>query len=395
MYYKYNKVESILAYLFFLFFTAQILSPNINSRTIYMELLIAIFNPFFWSWIKNKYFIEIKIKYEYILVFFMLILIAILGHIETSIKLVINLFEVLYLFYLIDKNLWKLNIFIVISIIVAIMQFVLLFINYEWAMMISSTNISKMIWGEYATGTFANYYTLFFIPRVSGLSREAGFFASFIVSILFYYYLRKEIKNRFLIKIMLIIGYILSFSKMSIVIFFLIIINKIKKLVNYIPYFFIIIFWFSIIAYIVYNNINYLIYNETFLHRFGGYFSIFDMNIVEFLLGVEHINIITSYPAQMMENVMGFSIFAGLSGFIIHNGFISAVCFFIILYILNVSTTGIIILLLLTINVQLDTNQNFVVLAYFIVFKYYCLQNTRRLNIYIEFFKRRSTDINK
>lgn len=37
----------------------------------------------------------------------------------------------------------------------------------------------------------------------------------------------------------------------------------------------------------------------------------------------------------------------------------------------QISATGVVLLLFLTLNVQIDTNQNFVTLAYFIVFMYF------------------------
>ena len=52
---KISKIESILSHLFYFFFTAQIFSPYIAGRTIYLEVLIALINPYFIQWcIKKK-----------------------------------------------------------------------------------------------------------------------------------------------------------------------------------------------------------------------------------------------------------------------------------------------------------------------------------------------------
>ena len=48
-------LEKIWAALFFLFFTAQILSPMINGKTIYMEIVIALLNPYFLYWIVKNF----------------------------------------------------------------------------------------------------------------------------------------------------------------------------------------------------------------------------------------------------------------------------------------------------------------------------------------------------
>ena len=49
-------------------------------------------------------------------------------------------------------------------------------------MLIGPNNIASLVWGNYATETFTNFYAVFEfgLPRTAGLSREAGFFASFL-----------------------------------------------------------------------------------------------------------------------------------------------------------------------------------------------------------------------
>lgn len=172
-----NKIEHLYSNLFFLFFTAQILSPYISGKTIYLEVIIAIFNPYFWKWIYDKNNIH-KIDKNYILVILGLILIAILGHISTAVKILVIFLCVIHLFYLYDKNLWKLNRYLIISILLGIMQFIFTFIDPIMAALIGPTSISTFIWGDSATPTYTNFFTVFYFPRVSGLSREAGFFAS-------------------------------------------------------------------------------------------------------------------------------------------------------------------------------------------------------------------------
>lgn len=59
-------LEKIWAALFFLFFTAQILSPMINGKTIYMEIVIALLNPSFLYWILKNF----KFEKKYVFVVF-------------------------------------------------------------------------------------------------------------------------------------------------------------------------------------------------------------------------------------------------------------------------------------------------------------------------------------
>lgn len=370
-----NKFEIIWAHLFCLFFIAQILSPYILDHTIYLEILIAIFNPYFWKWIG-----KIKIKYEYLIFLLSLLFFCIVGHIDTCIKLILIMFCVIYLFYLKDKKIWKLNIYIYISILIAIVQFISLFINPEITLLISSSNIANTIWGDYATPTYANYYTIFFIPRVSGLSRESGFLASLMISIIWLTHLEYKFENKGISlrkKILFFLGYILSFSKMSFVIVFIYIMDKLKKVFKYIPFWILITGIVFIITYwgLEYKDFLYDKENETFLSRFGAYLGVLDLNWWQFLFGTSEMNSISSYPIELILSYE--QPLAGFGYFIIYNGFIATVIYLISLYLcLKVSTLGFLMLFLFTINVQFDTNQNFVVLTYFIVFKYYTINNS-------------------
>ena len=312
---------------------------------------------------------------KYIFVVLGLILIAILGHINTSIKILIIFFCVIHLFYLYDKNLWKLNRYLLISILVGIVQFFLTFIDPIMARLIGPTAISTFIWGSLATSTFTNFYTVFYFPRVSGLSREAGFFASYLIVVIFLSYLSVKNYNR-KIYFLYFIGYIISFSKMSLVILGVFFINFFKKFINYIPIILGIILFVGIVSIIVGLNKDFILNNQTFLHRFSGYVSLYNLDVQDILFGIDFEKV-GDYSSKsiMAENLQGF---AGFAGWIIENGIIAMCIFFIILYLLGVNMVGIYILLLFTINVSIDSNQNFVVLTYFIIFKYYT-NNINRL----------------
>ena len=67
----------------------------------------------------------------------------------------------------------------------------------------------------------------------------------------------------------------------------------------------------------------------------------------------------------------GENLFAGVGGWIIDNGLLLFLAFVAILYLLEFKSTGVLLLLLLTINVQPDTNQNFVVYAWFLCMQYF------------------------
>lgn len=365
-------VEKILSHLFFIFFTAQILSPQISGMTIYLEWVVAIINPFFWKWIRQ---FHPTMRCMYILL--CLCGVAVFGHISSAVKLSLNLFGILYLRYLFTNKLWKLDLYIFISIVFAVLQFVFMIIDPEFAASIGPSAIAAMVWGDMATPTFTNFYDALgtgFI-RVSGLSREAGFFASLLVGTILLNYLRNKTNARiskwhFL---PLMVGYAVSFSKMSITLVGVFVFQGLRKIINKIPFGYIIIcFLFCLIIFWSFNE-DYLRLNGTFLDRFGAYPVFTNLDIKQFLFGTDITNI-NSYLADLEYATTGSSDqqwFAGMGGWIIYNGIISFVFFVFCMYFLGITSTGVLVFILLTINVQPDTNQNFVVLAYFIVFSFY------------------------
>ncbi len=367
-------LEKIWAALFFLFFTAQILSPMINGKTIYMEIVIALLNPYFLYWILKNF----RLKKRYVFVVFSIGFFCICGHVETGIKFVCILFEVICLFYLRAKKLWYIKFFFFISFIFLVAQQVFLVISPEVSMLIGPKNIAHSVWGSYATKTFTNFYAIFEfgLPRTSGLSREAGFFASFLAVILLSEYYDKKEENKKIgvaSKFIYIIAYIASFSKISLSLLIQIMALKFNKIFSCIPFGFVVILYFFVFSLFSNLNTEFLLEpsNVTFLHRFGGYVSMLDLDVWDILFGIEisRIQDIYSMPVSEYKN------FAGFAGFVIQNGLVSVFVFFIALYTLGVNSLGVFILLFTTITTSPDTMQNFVVLQYYMIQKYRVFQN--------------------
>ena len=364
-----NKlIEVILSNLFFFFFVAQICSPYVAGRTLYLELFIVICNPYFFFWLKSQ-----KITQAALWLIAGLSILLILIQFVLVLKLLAISFTVLFLFYAHDKKIFYLKRYLLLSICIAILQFIFLFIDPNLSRLIGPQNISLALWGQYATPTFTNFYTVFWFPRVSGLSREAGFFASFLIVSIFYFYLNNR-RNGFRLKskisnLFLWTGYILSFSKMSVLILLLIIVEKVKLFLNKIPLTIITIAYVVGMMFFWEINKTFMFENITFLHRFASYPSLFDVELSQLLFGINNVNEIESIFAKELS--YSFDTFAGFGGFLLDKGIIVIFVFLIILWITGVSSTGILILLLLTMNVQPDTNQNFVVMVYFIIYKFY------------------------
>lgn len=367
-------LEKIWAALFFLFFTAQILSPMINGKTIYMEIVIALLNPCFIYWILKNF----RLEKRYVFIIFSIGFFGICGHVETGIKFALILFEVVCLFYLRSKGLWYIKFFFFISFMFLVAQQVFLFISPETAMIIGPRNIAHSVWGSYATETFTNFYAVFEfgLPRTSGLSREAGFFASFLAVILLNEYYEQKEENKkigVVSKVMYILAYIASFSKISLSLIIQIMALKFNKIFSYIPFGFVVILYFF--AFSLFSNFNteFLLdpSNVTFLHRFGGYASMLDLDVWDVLFGIEisKIQDIYSMPVSEYKN------FAGFAGFVIQNGLVSVLVFFISLYILGVNSLGVFMLLFTTLATSPDTMQNFVILQYYMILRYKIFYN--------------------
>lgn len=361
--------ERLGSHLFFAFFVAQIFSPYIYGVTLYLEVLLALINPLFLFWLWKKRYNSI-----FYWVFVGVVGMVLLSGIGAAVKVMTTLISVLFLFYSYERNIFYLKPYLAISILVAVAQFSFLLIDPSLAQIIGPSNIAHTIWGAYATPAFSNFYAIFLFERVSGLSREAGFFASLIVSAAFLSYLEAA-RNGLMVsgcyKFLLFAGWVLSFSKMSFIVFPAIALEKLRRLVNLVPRLLAVIIFVLFFMVFWGANSDYLLDpgNDTFLHRFGGYLAIFDVDLKQLLFGVSSLSKIDSRYAQLAA--FNYDNFAGFSGFMVQHGILLVIVFVIALVFIGVSTTGLLVLLLLTINVQLDTNQNFVVLAYFIVLKFY------------------------
>src|SRR6185312_4670019 len=87
-------------------------------------------------------------------------------------------------------------------------------------------------------GTFTNYYSVFALTRVGGLSREGGFFATLILNCILIYWIdhRERGYTSKPVRAMLVVGFILSLSKMSLVLIPAMLVIKYRRWVDRIPF---------------------------------------------------------------------------------------------------------------------------------------------------------------
>lgn len=364
-------VEKGFSGLFFFFFVAPVFSPFVFEKTIYLEWLAIFFNPYFWFWVSQKKIPQTRFL-SYSLAAFPVILI----HPFLSLKFATLLLTVAFLNYSWERKVFFLPHFLGLSIIVAIFQFLAFLFLPEWAVILGPENLARTIWGSFATPAFSNFSPIFVLPRVSGLSREAGFFSALIIAFLFITYL--EFKDRgsfspFSKKTVLLaaLGYLLSFSKISFALWVVFLLSHLKMFINKSPITLVVFAFVLSLVLFWSGKENFLLAweNQSLLHRFGGYILIPDIDSGQLLFGVSRLEEIDSSFGKAMASSFGDAV--GFSGFILHNGLIVVLCYVAFLHFLGVSATGVLVLLVLTINTTPDTNQNFVALGYFVAFVFF------------------------
>ena len=334
---RYNR---ILAHLFFLFFTSIVLSPSINDQAFYLYWVIPILDFSFMLSLKN-----LKVRREILLCFLSIIVILVIyGQFITILRIYLIIYTLMYLKYLNKNNyFYLLYKYMNFNIIIAIFQFIYGYINPKIAYLIGPTNIANIIWGKYAGGTFTNFYSIGFLKRASGLSREVGFFASLLIIVIIIYYEDKKIKKNKLQYLIFFIGYIVGFSKMSFILPIYFILKKIRKYINIFPLSIgssiLIIVLVVISSYLNYINYFNLKFHETWTHRLGGYFIITQYRIVDFLYPLKNIlEIHQHFPIFFLRHVLWLKYFTGLSHLILHMGIGVYFIFLIILKLYRVTS---------------------------------------------------------
>lgn len=366
--------QKILTILFFIFFTMPILSPAVFGITLYINFIIPFLDIGY-----LKYLIKLVTdpdkRRKVILYVSFLVLLVCFNQIKLIIEIIAITTNVIYLFYTKKKRLFKyLYMFIYINIFIAIVQFVFLYINPEVSLALGPTNVSKLIWGDYATATFTNFYTIFLIPRVSGWSREAGFFASLLILTFACYLQDSEEKKSWWKIILYIIGFIISFSKVTLIFIPLFLIIYLSKYINKVP--FIIGILGVVFLGIIFSNV-FLIKKydnpglESYTHRFSGYTVLQDLEFNELIFGVNEISQLQCREEySFLQYIEGYKEFTGIPNLIIHTGVIISIAYILFLSASGISLSGFIFITITTLTTSYFTSQSFVILGYFYVYFY-------------------------
>ncbi len=371
-------MKKILPNLFFLFLSAPILSPYIGGITIYLYAIIAVLDINFLNWI----FKEFNAK-QILTVCTWVILISLIGlHITLFFKIMMIVITVAYLFYCFrQKYLYLIYRYFIFSILFAFLQFVLLFYDPISAFIIGPTSISKLILGDYATPTYTNFHSIGFLPRVSGLCREGGFFSSFLTVGLFIVYLDNNLtkKRKRILYIFLVAGIAISLSKTSIILIFIPVVLLLKKYLNrfglLLTGIYISIILSFIFIFVKYNtNLFYDLENETYIHRFAGYAFIDSVSLKGILLGTSVVDLFTSTGNIIIRSIgnsladKSLNEFCSFPGIYLNFGFPTFILFLLFLKDIRFTTANLLLIFLFTASVTPFTCDNFVVMAWFLCF---------------------------
>ncbi|MGL5050246.1 MAG: hypothetical protein ACRC6E_06365 [Fusobacteriaceae bacterium] len=292
-------------------------------------------------------------------------------------RFVIIIYNLSYLFYLKEINEFKLVYkFIFINILIAMFQWIFYLKSPSLSYLIGPTNIAKVLYGNYAGPTFTNFFPIFYIHRAAGLSRETGFFCTLlIIATLLHCEEYKDYKKVKFQRLLLVIGLIISMTKMVIILPIIIIIKKYDnylKKIPVIPGVILLIIFFNKLTEILYSNNFFIAKNETWNHRLGGYkvlTDIFKDNIFTVYSNLSSLAKKFEY-LEFLKHIVWLEKFTGIPELIIHNGLGIGVVFILLLKFYNITFDKILILFFLTFGVGFSTTTSFVLLSYLYVLQF-------------------------
>lgn len=278
-----------------------------------------------------------------------------------------------YLLYSSDRGMDYLHQWMAINVIFALAQFVLYYVDQGLSIQLGPKNLSKLLWGEYATETNTNFYEIFYFSRVSGFSREAGFFSSLLVGSFVADIIRGTTSRKMIA--LYCIGLFISFSKSSFVFLIFAALYPLRERIRTIHPLIVLLAYtgvFTLIgAYLAHFN---FFDSDTFGHRLGGYAFLFDANLEDVVHGINAGDLIAHYRylpyVHLIErDVQGAGVtFAGLPANVAEMGLFSALILFGVVALTASDGFVMLLFLLLTATVSITTVTSFVPLAYLTIY---------------------------
>lgn len=356
----------LISALFYMVFTCVILNPQVDGVTLYLYLVIPFLDPEFARFLSGT-----ARRWAGPL------LIAVVASALTSPSAAVRVISIAicigYLMYTTERRISYLHPWMVINILFAIVQFTMYYVDRDLAMQLGPTNLAELVWGNYATSTYTNFFEVFYFARVSGFSREAGFFSSLLVTS-FIMYLFSASPNKKIIVIYLI-GLFISFSKSSMTLLLFAALYPVRERLRSIHPLVMLVAYFAVTAAIsVYLASNDFFDSETFGHRLAGYAFLFDARLEDIVRGITAHGIIAHYKylpyIRLIQGEMEDSgvPFAGLAATIAEMGIFSALILFCVIAFTASDGFVMLIFLLISATVSVTTVTSFIPLAYVICY---------------------------
>lgn len=366
-------ILSILRWSIAFFFIATPFNPYVNEMTLYLWIPLVFLDIQFIAKLKR---VNLSIC---ICLFAWLSLCVLFGRIDLAVKSFVLILGVSYLVKMDRAILDKVYACMLISAGWCILQFIVYQFGQNYSAMIGPKAISTFIWGQYATKTFTNQYEVFFLPRMSGLSREAGFFVSLLV-ISFMIRIRDHKLNKFEY---LIFGlsYLFSLSKASFFLVIFCILYPIRKFMAKVPVIFsIVLFIVLCVAVTQYLNVgspSYFYEYVSIAHRLSAPYLMLDMEIPNFIYGCNSdYSCFNSYqPIIDFLNGFGLKPNVGLAGVVLDLGIVGLILIVFFFVFLGLDSYDAAILVCFTSTVTFFTIDSFVILTY-----YYVISNRGRFS---------------
>jgi hypothetical protein len=356
----------LISALFYMFFTCVILNPQVDGTTLYFYLVIPFLDPEF-----SRFLSGTVRRWAGPL------LIAVAASALTSPSGAVRVLSIAicigYLMYTTERRISYLHPWMVINVLFAIVQFAMYYIDHDMAYLIGPTNLSQLIWGDYATSTYTNFFEVFYFARVSGFSREAGFFSSLLVTS-FIMYLFSDSPNKKVIAIYLI-GLFISFSKSSMTLFLFAALYPVRdRLRSLHPLTILIAYYVAMSAISLYLASNDFFDSETFGHRLAGYAFMFDGRLEDIVTGLTAHDMIAHYKylpyIRLIQDDMEASgvPFAGLPATVAEMGLFSTLILLGVIAFTASDGFVMLIFLLVSATVSVTTVTSFIPLAYLICY---------------------------
>ncbi|SAK66380.1 hypothetical protein AWB81_02680 [Caballeronia arationis] len=355
----------IVSALFYMFFTCVIFNPEVNGFTIYFYLFIPFLDPGF-----SRFLASTVRRWSVPLL--VAVLLSLTGSPSVAVRVISLAICIGYILYTMDRRINYLHHWMAINVAFALVQFTLYYVDKGLAWQLGPTQLAKTIWGPYATKTFTNFFEIFYFARVSGFSREAGFFSSLLLSSLVLYLFTEKVNKKMVF--IYFFGLFIGFSKSSMLLFIFAALYPFRhKLRAVHPLVILVAFIGSVSLMAIYLADHGFFGSETFAHRFGGYPFMYDARLEHLIFGITPADVLAHYKylpyIRMVEpEALAGVPFAGLPASVADMGLFSALLLFGVVAFTASDGFVMALLLLITSTVSITSVTSFVPIAYVVLY---------------------------